>query len=126
LEFEPTFFCGPDFHKYGHAYLVFAKRDEGYWRIIRSETVGSFYSSGGGKINILNLIHAMLDLRLRWTKVHMYNVKQKEWEELAHRRWYEKGMHVYNGGINIEAQDIFECWYNEAYELSQKWPIRQM
>jgi hypothetical protein len=126
-EFKPTFLCGPDFHKYGpvtygHAYLVFSKLDEGYWRMIRSETVGGFYSSGGGKSNILNLIYAMLDLKLWWTTVHMYNVKQKEWEELAYRRWYNKGMHVYNGGINIEAQDIFERWYNEAYEWRSKHP----
>ena len=98
-------------------YLVFSKLDEGYWRMIRSETVGGFYSSGGGKSNILNLIFAMLNLKLRYSTVRMYNVEQKEWEDLEHKRWYNKGMRGYFGAANIEAEEIFERWYNEADAL---------
>ncbi len=119
-EFRPVFLCGPDFQKNGYAYLVFSKFDQGYWRMIRSDTIGGFHSMGGGRSNIENLIFPMLNLKRRPSAVNMLNVDQKEWKDLQHRRWYNKGMHGYDGTVNIEAEDIFERWYKEAEALPEQ------
>jgi len=121
-EFQPTFLCQPDFHKDGLTYLVFSKCDEGYWRMIKSNCYGSFYSNGGGKDDIHNLIYAMLDLNIRYSRARFLNFKQAEWETLLRGCWYNKGMLGYNGAANYEAYDIFERWYNEAYERRSKLP----
>ena len=51
--FTPYFLCCPDFHKDGLVYLVFTKLDEGYWRMITANNLGSFYSTGGEKLTFI-------------------------------------------------------------------------
>jgi hypothetical protein len=120
--FTPYFLCCPDFHKDGLAYLVFTKLDEGYWRMIRSSNYGGFYSTGGGKADIHNLIYSMLDLDIPYSEIHAVTVKQKEWENLLHGCWYNKEMIGYSGAANFDAIEIFISWYKEAYKLKSRWP----
>lgn len=117
-EFKPYFLCSPTFEENGYVYLVFWKQDEGYWRMIQSNTVGSFYSSGGGAQNIFNLIYSMLDLNLSpdWMNISFLNVDSSEWKELSKGCWYNKGMSRYLGAANHQAREIFESWFNNAQE----------
>lgn len=117
-EFKPYFLCSPTFEEDGYVYLVFCKQDEGYWRMIKSNTVGSFYSSGGGAQNIFNLIYAILDLNLNpdWLHISLLNVDPLEWEKLSKGCWYNKNMSGYAGAANYKARDIFKSWFNNAQE----------
>jgi hypothetical protein len=67
-DFTPSFLCDPNFKNTGYAYLVFFKKENEYWRVISSNAVGGFFSSGGGRNNAYNFIEPFLersiDLRL--------------------------------------------------------------
>lgn len=117
-EFNPYFLCSPNFNEDGFTYLVFWKEDEGYWRMIKSNTVGGFYSSGGGAQNIFNLIYAMLDLNLSsdWLHISCLNVGSFEWKNLEEGCWYNNKMSGYVRAANYKAQDIFESWFKKAQE----------
>lgn len=121
--FRPYFLCSPNFEEYGDAYLVFWKQDEGYWRMITSNYVGNFYSSGGGANNIYNLIDSMLDLHIRpsWSNISFLNVCPEEWDLLEKGCWYNKEMRGYVGAANYQARDIFESWFEKAQETRKRW-----
>lgn len=120
--FEPYFLCDPSFQSFqkdGLAYLVFSKKDEGYWRMIHSNTVDSFYSKGAAN-SICSLINSMLDLNtgLRWSNLLCLNASEEEWEDLSKGHWYNKGMRGYPGyhnrrTVNHEATEIYERWFRD-------------
>jgi hypothetical protein len=116
--FKSYFLCDPDFKRYGFAYLIFLKKDRSYYRIICSNTWGSFYSSGGGYHNIANLIRAMLDLNISLTYVSFSSVDEREWKLLEKNCWYVPSrFYSYRGDDTWEAQDIFERWYKEIEKV---------
>lgn len=124
--FNAYFLCSPNFKQNGHAYLVFWKEEQGYWRMISSNTVGGFYSSGGGAQNIYNLIEALLVLNLdingyNWQKVSFLDVTSDEWYGLEKGCWYKgKGVRGYSGKANYEARDIFERWFKNVQQIRQR------
>ena len=120
-EFKPYFLCSPNFDKDGEAYLVFHKEDDGYSRMIKSNTVGGFYSSGGGANNVHTLILTMLNLDLNPDKLYIpfLNVKLDEWKKLETGCWYNKNMGGYVGAANNTARDIFEKWFKDQYKFEK-------
>lgn len=112
--FSPYFLCSPDFEQDGCAFLVFWKEDNNYGRARQSKQPGSFYSSGGGRNNIHNMIYAMLDLGFKPSDVLLLNVRHEEWDRLGRGCWYSKNNPGYAGPANHKAQDIFEDWYSSA------------
>ena len=121
-EYNPYFLCGPNFSHDGEAYLVFWKQEQEYWRMIRSNARGGFYSLGGGAKNVHNLIDAMLDLSIdpHWSNISFLNVGSEEWEKLKEGCWYNKEMRGYSGAANHEARDIFEDWYKSHQQRRER------
>jgi hypothetical protein len=124
--FDPHFLCSPTFEEDGEAFIVFQKEDLGYWRMIKSNTICGFYSSGGGLNNILNLINAMLELDLArtWSNILFMNVRMDEWGKLCSLCWYQKGRLGYSSDKtrNIKARNIFEPVLKSHEEYQQQLP----
>jgi hypothetical protein len=130
-DFHPCFLCDPNFSEIGHAYLVFRKKEGKFWRKISSETVGGFFSSGGGRNNIYNFIVPFLDkvignrmiqhldisFLIYGLDISFLNVQEEEWKSLNRGYWYLQGSCL--GAANHEAKDIFKEWCH-SYLTNQK------
>jgi hypothetical protein len=112
-DFKPSVLCSPNFDEDGFAYIIFWKKEEGYYRMRQSNTQCYFYSlSGGGAHNLYNFIDAMLDLDLKptWENASWLTVRSDEWEKLERGCWYNMGL-SYPGAANHKAWDIFKDRY---------------
>lgn len=118
LGFIPYVLCNPEERYDLFCYIVFFKKDE-YNRVIVSDTVGNFLSSGGGRTNIMNLIEAMLSGGMTSWDAHVLEVDKQVWQKLKDKSFYGK-YRIY-GSVDIECQDIFERWFNNRKEKYQMW-----
>jgi hypothetical protein len=125
--FKPCILCSPNFDQYGffgfgQAYIIFWKKEEGYYRMRKSNNCCRFYSpsSGGGR-NLYNLIDAILEFDLTHTgqNILCLTTHSDEWEKLERGCWYNQRL-LYSGIINDKASDVFKDCYKERLEILER------
>lgn len=94
-------------------YVLFYKCENRLDRMVVSNVVSSFSSSGGGRMNIENLIGAMEDLDLDSRHVHILQESPKHWGLLETGVYYNKGMTSFGGAADHECEDIYWQWVTE-------------
>lgn len=111
--------CTPNEDKGLFAWPVFQKKVGNINRCAIADVYSSFSSNGGGKMNIEEIINAMIRNNIPATKARICMVDQKVWDQLSNNAFYSQNL--WNGmrGAHFRCQDIFIKWYHE-WQVAQK------
>ncbi len=106
-----------------YCYILLSKKENGFYRVIRSDRQGRFKSGHGGKNNIEELIHAMIKCRKYDSDVTIIEVDEAQWQKLESSEFCQN---VENRDLDWDSQDIFDKWftnYNIRFgnELRAQW-----
>ncbi len=116
----PIIACCPFDRKDLFCYILLHSAETKFTRIIRSDRRGSFASSGGGRLNIQDLIYELLDREIPTYKVRVLETSRQEWEQLSNGTYYEKDIFCF-GYADTQCNDIFNSWYEELMESRKRW-----
>jgi len=111
--FEPYILTAPSPRVSLFCYVLFYKSENNLERMVSSDVVSSFSSSGGGRMNIENLIGAMEDLGFDSRHVLILQERSQNWDLLELGNYYNKGMTGFGGAADHECQDIYWQWVSE-------------
>ncbi len=111
--FEPYILTAPSPRDSLFCYVLFHKSENNLERMIISNVVSSFSSSGGGRMNIENLIGAMEELGLDSCHVSILQERSQNWSLLESGNYYNKGMIGFGGAADHECEDIYWQWVSE-------------
>ncbi len=113
--FKPCFLSSSEERENLLVYSIFQKIEQGYRRIIQSNLVGSFGSSGGGANNIYRIIYAMLRNGMSAEDVKFYQVSSAVWQLLGSASFYSRDMNFGSGfSADEEAAKYFFQWFELA------------
>lgn len=120
-EFRPTLLCAPQDRRDLFCYLAFHKTDGRFTQIAVANRIGSFSSNGGGRLNIGELIDAMLDREMTPSDVSIVKATSDEWAEVEDGRFYRR--HPFNrfGSADWECMAIFDLWFKEHANSRRRW-----
>lgn len=111
--FKPVITCCPDDREDLFCFIIMYKEENGFVRITTSNLIGSFASSGGGRMNIQYLINELIERKISEYSVPVLMATKNDWERLENDCYYESKI-LY--GVNItdrKCSDIFREWYYE-------------
>lgn len=119
--YTPILACCPSQRNDLFCYQVFEKVTDGYTQIAFADRYGSFASSGGGKMNIGYLIHALLDAGKTPTAVRVLKATEGEWEAISNGSYYSKYPFHRFGCADWKCMDIFDSWFDEYKKSRERW-----
>lgn len=106
-----------------YCYILLTKKENGFYRVVRSDRLGRFKSGHGGKNNIEQLIHVMIKYGKHVSEVTTVEVDTIQWQKL---KFSEFNQNIENRDLDWDCQDIFDRWfssYNMRFgnELRAQW-----
>ncbi|WP_086930652.1 hypothetical protein [Agarilytica rhodophyticola] len=112
--FSATIACCPYNRDDLLCYIVMHKVENKFTRIISSDLIGSFMSSGGGRMNIQYLINEILDRGISNYHVPILTATEDDWEKLEQKCYYDVNLCHRVGAADRACMDIFSLWYEET------------
>ena len=112
--FSPIIACCPYEREDLLCFIVMHKEDNGFTRIIASNLIGSFASSGGGRTNIEYLIHELITRNMSEHDVSILKTTEEEWKNLEKNCYYDTELFHRFAAADTECYRVFSRWYSEA------------
>lgn len=98
-------------------FVVMYKEEDGFTRIISSDLVGSFKSSGGGRMNIQYLIEELIAKNIPDYEVSVLTATTEDWKRLQTNCYYDTDLFHRLGAVDQECMNIFSQWYDETLKV---------
>lgn len=92
-------------------YFILVKEENGYWRMVRSGSEGSFFATGGGKQRILTFLRKIKIKGLDLSNLMPVKVTQEKWKKLENYTFYQRSGIF--GHIDTECEDVLDTWIAE-------------
>lgn len=122
--FKPVIACNPNDRVADlTCSILMTKKENGFNRVISSDRNGRFRSGHGGKMNVEQLIHAMIKAGKYDTDVRIVKVDSEEWSAIQSKKFYQN---LECNDLDWDCQDIFDRWYLQydkkfGNELRAQW-----
>lgn len=113
--FKPYFLCSSSQREDFYTYPVFYKQENNISRVVIANLTGSFMSSGGGYLNIAQIIKAMLVRGMRDYDAFILKVDEQTWQSLDKCTFYRNNMY-FSLGRDDECREIFNRWFQDLEE----------
>lgn len=115
--FSPKIACCPYDRGDLLCFVVMHKVESGFTRIVSSDLIGSFKSSGGGRMNIQYLIEELIIRNIPDYEVSILKTTEGDWKKLERNCYYDVGLFHRLGAADQECINIFSRWYSETLKL---------
>ena len=118
--FSPSIACSPLERHDLFCFIVMHKEENGFMRIVVSDLVGSFASSGGGRMNIQYLINILIDRNISCYNLPILTTTKEDWEKLQGNTYYDPKLFHRLGAADRDCMDVFYNWYDETVEVHRE------
>lgn len=115
--FKARIACCPDDRGDLFCFIIMHKEEHTFTRIVVSDLVSSFMSSGGGRMNIQYLIEELIVRSIPDYKVSILKTTKGDWKKLEHNCYYDVGLFHRLGAADQECVNIFNSWYLETLRI---------
>lgn len=116
---SPIIACCPYDREDLLCFIVMHKEVDGLKRIVCSDLIGSFMSSGGGQTNIEYLIKDMIKRNMSEYDVSILKVSKEEWIKLEESKYYDSRLFHRLGAHDQICSDIFYKWFMKKHLASK-------
>ena len=119
--FRPIVACCPYDRGDLYCYIVMHKEENGLSRIVASNLLSSFASSGGGMLNIYELIHAMVEREIPSFRARILKVTENDWKNLENDTYYQNHPFQFTSYNDQECNQIFQEWFKKALDVKDRY-----
>lgn len=120
--YSPVVLCSPDERSELFCRIAFEKNEGAFPQVVIGDLLCSFASTGGGKMNIQILIHALLRRGDSHKAVRVLKVTGRAWELMRRGAYYTQDN--FHRSADWECQEVFVKWFKESEESNRRWNSR--